>query len=208
MTATPPAEQRQIFGSLVFLLAALCLLINLAGVGRLAYDVVVVGLASSLLVKVVILALVFVFGLGLGALSQRRFESPAFPLFARVYSWVYLALTWLTYLGVTLQVNAQQYSVLQYLSLLLLLAVELAAVFSLRLIVAGRAIGLFAIPMLAVVLFHLLLIVYRYVFASMPITLYLLGDLILLLAMTLISSAMLGENAFRAVMDRIIEKAG
>ncbi|MCC6189389.1 MAG: hypothetical protein IT318_10155 [Anaerolineales bacterium] len=113
MTPSPPASQRQIFGTLVFALAALCLLIYVAGAGRLAYDVVVISTASNLLVKILILGLVFVFGLGLGVLSQRRFDNPGFLSFARVYTWVYLALTWVTCLGVTLQVNGQRYSVLQ-----------------------------------------------------------------------------------------------
>jgi hypothetical protein len=208
MATTSSNDQRQIFGTLVFALGALCLLIHLAGIGRLAYDVVVIGLASNLLVKLIILGLVFIFGLGLGVLSQRRFENAAFPLFTRVYTWVYLALLWVTYLGVTLQVNDQGYSILQYLSLLLILASLLAVTVGLRLVVPDRAFGLFAVPMLAVVLFHLLLIVYRYVFASLPVTVYLAGDLFLLAIMTIVSSAMLGQNAFRAVMDRVIEKVG
>jgi hypothetical protein len=206
--STPPSETRGLFGSLIFALGAVCLLINLAGVGRLAYDVVAVGAVTNLFVKVFILGVVFVFGLGLGTLSQRRFESPAFPLFARVFGWVYLALTWVSFLGIALLVNAQRYSLLQYGAYWLLLALELGAVIALRLVAPGRAIGLFAIPMLAVVLFHLLLVVYRFVFASVPVTLYLVGDLALIFGMGLISSTMLGENAFRAVLDRIIEKSG
>jgi hypothetical protein len=206
--STPSTEQRQIFGTLVFALAALCLLIHLAGVGRLAYDVVIIGSATSLLVKLVILGLVFLFGLGLGVLSQRRFDNLAFPLFARVYTWVYLVMVWVTYLGVTLQVNRQAYSFLQYVALCLVLAAQLASAFSLRLVIPDRAYGFFAIPMLAVVLFHLLLIVYRYVFVSQPVTPYLAGDLFFLFVMTVVSSAMLGQNAFRAVMDRVIEKVG
>jgi hypothetical protein len=201
-------EQRQVFGTLVFALGALCLLIHLAGVGRLAYDVVIIGAAANLLVKLVILGLVFLFGLGLGVLSQRRFENAAFALFARVYTWVYLAMVWVTYLGVTLQVNRQAYSFLQYSALFLILVAQLVSAFSLRLVIPDRAYGLFAIPMLAIVLFHLLLIVYRYVFVSQPVTAYLAGDLFLLVVMTVVSSAMLGQNAFRAVMDRVIEKVG
>jgi hypothetical protein len=203
-----PTPQRQVFGSLVFALAALCLLINLVGLGRLAYDVVVAGAAANLVVKVIILAVVFIIGLGLGVLSLRRFQSPAFPLFARVYTWAFLAFTWVTYLGITLQVNAQQYSLLQYLSYLLLLGTQIAMVIGLGLMVPGRTIAIFAIPVLAVVLFHLLLVVYKYVFASLPASAYLAGDLVLLLSMTVVGTAMLGETAFRAVLDRVIEKAG
>jgi hypothetical protein len=205
MTTSSP-EARGMFGSLIFALGGICLLIHLAGVGRLAYDVVVAGAATDLVVKAIVLGVAFVFGLGLGALSQRRFESPAFPLFARVFGWVYLALTWVTYLGITLLVNDQHYSLLQYGSFWLLLFLQLGAIIALRLVAPTRAIGLFAIPMLAVVLFHLLLVVYKVVFASVPISLYLLGDLGLILGMGFLSSTMLGEDAFRAVLDRVIEK--
>lgn len=208
MTMPPTDSQRQITGPLVFLLAALCLLIHLAGVTRLIYDVLVAGAAANLLVKVVILALVYVIGLGLGTLSQRRFGSGAFALFARVYAWVYLAVAWVTYLGVTLIVNQQTYSVLQYVYLFTILVVVFATVLSLRLVVPGRTLAVAAVPMLAIVLFHLLLVVYRYVFAALPVTSGVFGDLFLLLVMTAVSTAMLGENAFRAVLDRIIEKAG
>jgi hypothetical protein len=205
---SPPNQTRGLFGSIIFALGALCLVLHLAGVARLAYDVVLVGAVSGLLVKVVILGLAFVFGLGLGTLSQRRFESPAFPLFARVYGWVYLALAWLSYLGITFVVNRQQYSVLQYGSFWALLVVELGAVVALRLVAPGRVMSLAAVPMLGVVLFHLLLLVYRYVFASAPVTWYLAGDLLLIIGMGLIATTMLGENAFRAVLDRVIEKTG
>lgn len=207
MTSTPSNSQRQIAGPLLFMLGALCLLINLAGVTRLAYDVVITSTTTNLVVKVVVLALVLGIGLGLGTLSQRRFGSGAFPLFARVYAWAYLVVAWLTYLGVTLIVNAQTYSVLQYVYLMVILVVVMATVLSLRLVVPGRTIGLAAIPMLAIVLFHLLAVVYRYVFASLPVTSGIFGDLFLLVAMTLVSTAMLGENAYKALLDRVIEKA-
>lgn len=209
MTMLPSNNQRQIAGPLLLVLAAACLLINLAGVTRLVYDVLVASATDNLVVKVVVLALVFVIGLGLGTLSQRRFGSGAFVLFARVYAWFYLVVAWFTYLGATLIVNAQTYSILQYVFVVGLLAVVMLTVLSLRLVVPGRTLGLAAIPMLAIVLFHLLLVVYRYVFASppVPVTSGIFGDLFLLLVMTVVSTAMLGENVFRALLDRVIEKA-
>ena len=62
--------------------------------------------------------------------------------------------------------------------------------------------------LLVIVLFQLLLIVYRYVFASAPMSIYLVGDLVLLLGMATFSSAMLGEDAFKAFIERFIEKVG
>ncbi len=197
-TNLPSNNQRQIVGPLIVALAAACLLINLAGVTRLVYDVLIASATDNLVVKVLVLALVYVIGLGLGTLSQRRFGSGAFALFARVFAWAYLVVAWFTYLGATLIVNAQTYSILQYVFVVGILAVVMVTVLSLRLVVPGRTIGLAAIPMLAIVLFHLILVVYRYVFASLPVTSGIFGDLFLLVAMTAVSTAMLGENAFRA----------
>jgi hypothetical protein len=208
MTNTPPAAQRQMIGSLIFGLSAICLLTNLVGLGRLAYDVVIAPPATNLLIKVLILDLLFALGLGLGTLSRGRFGSPAFGPFARVYTWVYLAFTWVTYLLITLRVNSQEYSLLQYLTLVFLLGVELLVVAALRLAVPDRTIGYFAVPMLAIVLFHLVLIVYRYVIASAPISAYLVGDIFLMLVMSIVSTSMLGENAFRALIERFIERVG
>jgi hypothetical protein len=208
MSASPTNNQRLIFGTLVFTLAALCLVINLVGMARLAYDVVVLGAPTEFFVKVFILGLVYVFGLGLGTASHRRFENAAFPQFATVYAWAYLMLTCLTYLGATFRVSLHDYSLLLFGAFLLIILLELAAVLALRLFIPGRAIGIFAIPMLAIVLFHLGLVVYQYVFAAEPVTAYLAGDLVFLLAMTGVSSALLGENAFRSLMEKVIERVG
>lgn len=209
MTASPPSSsQRQIFASLIFSLGALFLLVNLVGVARLAYDVVVRGAPGNLLVKVLILVVVLVVGLALGAASHRRFGSDAFLLFTRVFAWVYLALASLTYLGITLRLSLHDYSIVLYGAFLFLILVELGTVVALRLFVPGRAIGLFAIPLLMIVLFHLAVIVYEYIFASQPISGYLAGDLLFLLAMTILSTALLGENAFRSLIERVIERVG
>jgi hypothetical protein len=207
-SSPPPADQRLLLGSVVFALGAVCLVVVWFGLGRLAYDIVVDGVLSGLVVKVLVLALVYTFGVGLGSVSRTRFDNPVFPRLARAAAWIYLLLVWLTYLGIILQVDRQQYSLLEYLSFLALLLVELVALSGLRLITSDKATPFFALSLLVIVLFQLLLIVYRYVFASAPMSLYLGGDLLLLLAMGTVSSAMLGEDAFKAFIERFIEKVG
>ena len=94
-----------LLGSFVFALGAVCLVIVWFGLGRIAYDVVVTGVLSNLLVKFVVLAVVYAFGVGLGSISRTRFDNPIFPRLARLYSWTYLVLVWVTYLGVILRVD-------------------------------------------------------------------------------------------------------
>ena len=208
MSHEVPAEQRLYLGAVVFALGGLCLLLVWLGLGRIAYDVVFLGQLGGLLVKFGVLVVVYLFGVGLAALSRARFDQPIFPRLARLAAYLYLALVWLTYLGIILRLNSLEYSVLEYLSFLALLAVELLALIGLRLVTSDRPSPLFALSLLVIVLFQLLLIVYRYVFASAPLSAFLAGDLLLLLSMAVVSSAMLGEDAFRAFIERFIQKVG
>jgi hypothetical protein len=208
MSQNSPADQRLVLGSFVFALSAVCLIIVWVGLGRVAYDVVVSGVLSNLLVKFLVLAVVYAFGVGLGTVSRTRFDNPVFARVERVYAWAYLTLLWLSYIGIVLRVDSREYSVLEYLSFLVLLAAELAALGGLRMITSGRPAPFFALSLLVIVLFHLLLIVYRYVFASAPMSVYLIGDLVLLFSMASVSSAMLGEDALKSFIERFIEKVG
>jgi len=209
MTQTsPPADQRTLLGTFVFALGAVCLIIVWFGLGRIAYDVVVSGVLSNLPVKFLVLAVVYAFGVGLGSVSRTRFDNPIFPRLARIFAWIFLLLLWLSYLGVILRVDSREYSLLEYLSFLALLLLQLLALAGLRLVTSDKATPFFALSLLVIVLFQLLLIVYRYVFASAPMSIYLAGDLVLLLGMATFSSAMLGEDAFKAFIERFIEKVG
>ncbi len=192
----------------MFGLGAACLIVVWVGLGRVAYDVLITGVLSGLLVKFLVLAVVFAFGVGLGTLSRTRYDNPVFARLARVFAWAYLLLLWLTYLGVILRVDSQEYSILEYLSFLALLAMEVLALGGLRLVTSDRPSPFFALSVLIIVLFQLLLIVYRYVFASAPMSAFLLGDLLLLISMAAVGSGMLGEDALRAFVERFIEKVG
>jgi len=85
---------------------------------------------------------------------------------------------------------------------------QLIAAGGLHVVSPARAVAIFAFPLLATVLFHLALVVYQVVFRSEPFSLYLVGDLALLLAMALVGTALLGENALRAFVERVIERIG
>lgn len=208
MSQSSPADQRQVLGSVVFGLAAVCLIVVWVGLGRIAYDVLVTGVLTGLAVKFVVLAVVYAFGVGLATMSRTRFDNPVLARLSHAYAWAYLALLWFSYLGVILRVDSQEYSVLEYLSFLVLLAVELLALGGLRMVTSGRPSPFFALSLLIIALFQLLLIVYRYVFASAPMSIFLVGDLVLLISMTTVGSGMLGEDAFRAFIERFIEKVG
>src|SRR5713101_7779409 len=141
----PPADQRMVLGGVVFGLGALCLVLVWFGLGRVAYDVVITVVLSNLVVKFLVLAVVYVFGVGLGTVSRTRFENPIFPRLARAYAWAFVALLWLTYQGIILRLDSQQYSLLEYLSFLVMLAAELLALGGLRMVTSDRPMPYFAL---------------------------------------------------------------
>jgi hypothetical protein len=208
MSPNPPADQREVYGGLLFGLGALCLAGVWVGLARVAYDVLVVGVLAGLLVKLLVLAVVYAFGVGLSTLGRGRFDQPLFARAAGALAWAFLGLIWLCYLGAILRVDSQQYSVLEYLSFVVVLAAGLLALGGLRLVTTGRPSPFFAVSLLVIVLFQLLLIVYRYVFASAPLSIFLVGNLALLIGMAATGAGMLGEDALRAFLERFIEKVG
>src|SRR5258707_14907926 len=137
--SNPPADQRMVLGSVVFGLGAVCLVVVWFGLGRVAYDVVITGVLSNLLVKFLVLTVVYVFGVGLGTVSRTRFDNPIFPRLARLYAWAFLALLWLTYLGIILRVDSHQYSLLEYISFLVVLLIQLLALYGLRMVTSDKA---------------------------------------------------------------------
>jgi hypothetical protein len=51
MSPSPPADQPMVFGSFVFALGAVCLIVVWVGLGRVAYYVVAGGVLSNLLLR-------------------------------------------------------------------------------------------------------------------------------------------------------------
>jgi len=210
MSQGAPADQSPaVQGIVIFGLCGVCLALVWVGLARVAYDLIFSGVLSNLLTKFLVLAIVYAFGVGLGVTGRSRFDHPLFGSLAQLCAIAFLLLLWLSYLGIVLRLDSREYSVLEYLAFLALLLVELLALGGMRLITSGRRPApYFALSLLVIVLFQVLLIVYRYVFASTPMSVFLVGDLVLLFAMAVASSAMLGEDAFRAFVERFIEKVG
>ena len=166
------------------------------------------GLAFMGAVVLGVLAVVYLLGLALGAVGQGRGSVPAFGTVARAFGWANLALASFTYLVITFRLLGHDYSAWQYGAFALILLAQLIAAGGLHVVSPARAVAIFAFPLLATVLFHLALVVYQVVFRSEPFSLYLVGDLALLLAMALVGTALLGENALRAFVERVIERIG
>ncbi|MGC9424118.1 hypothetical protein [Vibrio sp.] len=100
-----------------FALTIISLLADILGLGKLAYDVIVQGNVNDLLIKVLILALAFLFGIGLGYLGVRGFRNTTIPSVARLYAWIYLGIACTSYFGVAVVLNRQDFTFVTFLAL-------------------------------------------------------------------------------------------
>lgn len=181
-------------------LGAACLLIHLIGMSVLAFDLFILRapIGADLIARAFVLGLVYLFGLGLGVVSQRRFGNDYFPVFAQIYTWIYLLLMAGSYLATLIRMSTHDYSYSLIVKFLLILIAELLAIGGLRVTAAVRGTGWHAAPILLMAIVHLFWLSFRYVATATPVSLYLLGDLFVLLVMTGVSLWLLGESMFRS----------
>src|SRR3972149_1576313 len=155
--------------SSVLTLSAIGLLADILGIGKLAYDVIVAGQLVDLAFKLMVLVVVFLFGTGLGVLGIKGFRSiPSLYVIARFYSWVYLAIACLSYLGIAFTLYTRNYTFGTYVAFVSVIQTELLAIYALHVVIPKHDLRHFSIPILAVCSAHVILIVYTYVFAAVP----------------------------------------
>lgn len=177
------------------------------GIGKLAYDVIVERELSDLGFKLVVLVLVFLFGIGLGVVSIKGFQNTNLLMIAQFYAWIYVAIACLSYFGIAFALNQKGYTFGTYVAFILVIAVELLAMYALHVVIDNHDIRQYSIPILTVCLVHGILIVYSYVFVAVPVSFFLVGDLIFFTAMTLVGSSMLGDVGFATMLSRIWDEA-
>lgn len=185
-------------------LSGIGLLADVLGIGKLAYDIVIVGNLADIGFKLVVLVIVFLFGIGLGIVAIKGFGNMSVLLLGRFFAWVYIAIACLSYLGVIFALRQQTYDVNTYVAFILVMLAQLLAVKAIHLVLRDSIdIQQYSIPVLAVCLVHAVLILYTYVYSGVTVSLYLAGDLLFFTGMTLIGSAMLGDIAFRTMLERL-----
>lgn len=198
-----PGWQRFLNGS-TFGLSGISLLADVLGLGKLAYDVIIIGDLTDLGFKLIVLLLVFLFGIGLGVVAVKGFDNTRVVDLARIYAWIYIAIACFSYLGIALALRSQDYNFSTYVAFVIVIISQLFAVKAMQIALEENLdIRHFSIPILTVCLVHGVLIVYTYVFATTPASIYLAGDIVFFTGMTLIGSAMLGDIAFRVLLAKI-----
>lgn len=187
-----------------FALSGISLLADILGIGKLAYDVVIARDLTDLGFRLIILVLIFLFGVGLGVIAIKGFGNMWVLHMAKLYSWVYVAIACLSYLGIAFSLRIQSYAFSTYLAFIVIVASQLLAIKGIQIALEDDIdLRQFSIPILTVCLVHAILILYTYVFAATQASLFLAGDLVFFTGMTLVGSAMLGDIAFLTLLRRI-----
>lgn len=161
---------------------------------KTVYNVEFLGRTEDLLPSLAFAIIMFLFGIGVGILTLRKNEGDGyFSLIVEFYLWIYLAITVFTYLSVAVILQSHTYSQLTYLTYILLLAVEIGAIKILYKLIEYKNSMLFAVPVIAVNIVHLLLMVYTYMFTGKVMNfLYLVQDLFLFVFMATTATVFMG----------------
>jgi len=190
-----------------FLLSAIGLLADILGIGKVVYEVVVIGNLSDLGFKILVLFVVFIFGIGLGMVSLKGFGNLSIIQMGKFYAWLYIFLICLTYLGIAFVLRQHEYNVTTYTAFVVLIIAQLLAVKTIGSALENQIdTKQFSIPILSICLIHGILVVYTYVFTGISVTLYLGGDIFFFILMSFVGSSMLGDTGFLHMIGKIFSK--
>jgi len=170
--------------TMIFGLAALTL--ALVGGGVFIFDIFQAGLfsaGSGVWAKVIPIALAYSVGWILCLLSVRSFSNLVLPLIIKYYSWVVLAGVLVLYLKIMQKLFWQDYDVAQFLAYNVILAASLAALLGLHLLLDEQHLRRYSIPIMIMGIWHLILMVLRYVVIDGAQAIYVLGDVYFFLVM-------------------------
>jgi len=198
-------DTRGVLSIVTMLVSLAAISIALFGGSKLIFDILEVGLEKvyNIPVKVIVIALPFVFGWVTGLVSIRGFGNLIYPVILNIYAWGCLIVTCNLYFKIILQLFAHNYTGQRFGTYIMLLAGILFVVVCLYQLAEGRDLRPFAIPLLIISVVQLFVIVYNFMFdleaGGMS---NLLGDLTVFLFMITVSGLMLISLDF-GILSRV-----
>jgi len=191
------------------------LTVSMGGAAKLVLDVFNDGLVNSLdgiWPKIIALGIAFVFGWIVALISIRAFGNLVYPMVIKIYAWLCLFALSALYIKIIQKLYLQRYDNAHFWAYLLMLLAGLFVLIFLHLLVEGHDLRPFAIPLMIISMVQLFVIVYRYVFTTDAIGIYLIGDISIFVAMILISALMLMHlgmlSPLRSRIDTIFRHNG
>ena len=198
----PPTKPRNGNGSKVslralFSLAMLVGSLMALGVSMLAGAKIVFDLLAAntniegVATKMIVIILAYMVGWVTAVLATRVYSNLILPVLINWLTWGCLVIVCYLYLQILKRMYDQPEELIRFIKYLFAMAGGLTVLIGLHLIVEGHSLRLFSIPLLIISFFHLVLIVYRYVFAPQPKFEFLWKDLVFFALMATVSLLML-----------------
>jgi hypothetical protein len=179
------------------ILSIISLLADIAALSQLAYSIVVQKQTGNFVLQILIISLVFLLGLGLGNVGLRGTEKIYLEKILEFYTWGYLIVACLSYLGVIVQLRGT-YSTGDYFSFLLILAIQLSAFTIMLYVTKIESFVSYAIAVMTMAVLHALVFLYYFIFMNMPRFGTAIGELFIWFCWTLFAAFLIlkSSNAY------------
>lgn len=188
MTGQNP-DKRNNVPRITLFLSVISLLADTAALAQLSFDIIKSRQPQNFTLQIIAVVLVFLLGLGLGALSARGGESEPIARVYRVFMWVYLVMACLSYLGIALQFR-RPYTLSEYVGFVIVILLQVAAFLVLRHVTEIQSMA-YALAPLTLGVIHALIFLFQLVFVGAPPLQYLLGEWMFWLAWLLFGALLL-----------------
>lgn len=205
------SSQHGLLYGMVLLVSMISVTISMAGAAWIAFDVLTKGLDNQIGIfpKIAAVGLAYIIGWIVSVFGVRVIGHLILPFVIKMYAWITLLGICTLQVAIILKLFNQAYSLPKFIVYLIMMGMGLLALVGFHLIVEKHNLVPFSFPILAVSLFHLVLIVAHYVFPELEEDkyIYFWGDAVFFLFTTITGVLMLAHfgilNGFRRSMDRI-----
>jgi len=203
-------SQRGMLNAMILMVSLVSVGTAMTGAAWIALDVLSKGLDNQIgiLPKILAVGLAYVIGWIVSVFGIRVSGHLILPFVIKAFAWITLAGLCFLQVAIILKLFNQSYSFIKFIIYLLMMGTGLLALVGFHLIIENHNLVPFSFPILAVSLFHLVLIVAHYVFPELEEGkyIYFWGDAAFFLFTTVTGVLMLAHlgilKGFRSFMDR------
>jgi hypothetical protein len=207
-------SEKGVFSFVMLFFSVGCLGIAMLSGAKLVYDILDFGLVNSLDglgIKSIVTGLAYILGWITAMLAIRVYANQYLPLVINLFVWASLIGICILYVLIMQRLYHQKYDLSHFIAYVGIMASAILGMIGLHLILEGHNPRPLAIPILAVSFFHLCRIVFRYVFAPLPVFFsqypqgfYLTCDLVFFMGMLAFGVLMLARIGILEPMRRRI----
>lgn len=187
-------SQRALFSLAMFVGSLMALGVSTLAGAKMVFDLLGENFNSEgIETKIIVIGLAYAVGWITAVLATRVYGNLILPVLINWFTWFCLVAVCYLYLEIVQRMYMQPDELTRFIKYLFVMAGGLGALIGLHLIVEGHDMRPFSIPLLIISFIHLVLIVYRYVFAPEPKFEFLWKDLVFFFLMATVALLMLAH---------------